>query len=75
MVKDSLMNEEFRRKELSTNFEARALVTDKQERRGRSRNKGSTDKDENFNKSRGRSKSTRRNIKCYHCDKPGHLKR
>ena len=75
MVKDSLMNEEARRKELGTSSEIRALVTDKQERRGRSRNKGSYDKFDRYDKSRGRSKSRRRAIKCYYCDKPGHIKR
>ena len=52
-----------------------ALVTDKQERHGRSRNRDSNDKSDRFDKSRGRSKLRGKNIKCFYCDKPGHFKK
>ena len=55
MVKDSLMNEEARRKDLDTVSDSRALVTDKQDKCGRSRNRGSSDKGDKSEKSRGRS--------------------
>ena len=68
MVKDRLFNEESRRKENGETFEA--LVSEKQERRGRSKSRF------HQNQQRGRSKSrSRKNFTCHHCGKPGHFKR
>nr|AAR96002.1 retrotransposon-like protein [Musa acuminata] len=66
MVKDSLLNEDARRKEQGESSFG-AFVTEKQERRGRSHSR-------NPYSYRGRSKS-RRDIKCFHCNKPGHMKK
>ena len=74
MVKDSLINEEARRKDLGIGSDSRALVTDKSERRGRSKHRGN--KYDRSEKSKGRSKSRgKKNLKCFYCDKPGHFKR
>ena len=51
MVKDSLINEEARRKDLGIGSDSRALVTDKSERRGRSKHRG--DKYDRLEKSKG----------------------
>ena len=51
------------------------IVVDKQERCGRSKNSGSNDKSNRFDKSRGRSKLRGKNIKCFCCNKPGHFKK
>lgn len=65
-VKDSMFNEEARRKDLGTNS-SQALVT---ENRGRSKSRGPS------NKSRDRSKSgVRRKFKCFQCGEEGHIKR
>ena len=77
MVKDSLFNEEARRKEQGTFSNSEALIT---ERRGRSQNRYSRsynnqDKPKwNRDKSRGKSKF-RSGIKCHHCGKIGHMMR
>ena len=66
MVRNNLFNEEIRRKDfLGNDTHALAIVN-----RGRRKRKGPS----GHNKSRGRSKS-RGKIKCYHCDKIGHMKR
>ena len=66
MVRNSLFNEEIRRKDFMGN-DTHALVTE---------NKGQSKSKEPFwhNKSRGRFKS-RGKIKCYHCGKLGQMKR
>ena len=66
IVKDSLLNEDARRKEQGESS-SRAFVTEKQERRRRSHSR-------NLHGYRGRSKS-RRDIKCFHCNRPGHKKK
>ncbi|URE40384.1 hypothetical protein MUK42_35170 [Musa troglodytarum] len=66
MVKDSLLNEDARRKEQGESSSG-ALVTEKQERRERSHSR-------NPHGYRGRSKS-RRDIRCFHCNRPGHMKK
>jgi hypothetical protein len=66
MVKDSLFNEETRRKDMGKD-EAQTLVT---ENRGRSKGRNS--------KGRGKSRSqsqTKGKVKCFYCDKEGHIKR
>uniref|UniRef100_A0A2N9J8U9 Integrase catalytic domain-containing protein n=1 Tax=Fagus sylvatica TaxID=28930 RepID=A0A2N9J8U9_FAGSY len=66
MVKDSLFNEETRRKDMGKD-DAQALVT---ENRGRSKGRNS--------KGRGKSRSqsqTKGKVKCFYCDKEGHIKR
>ncbi|CAN0846213.1 Retrovirus-related Pol polyprotein from transposon TNT 1-94 [Linum grandiflorum] len=83
IVKDSMLNEEARRKELGTSSDSHALVADKSENRGRGKNRNSNFK--NFRnrsnsrgKYRGRSKSVSRpkgEITCYHCNQPGHIRR
>ena len=66
MVRNSLFNEEIRRKHFVGN-DTHALIV---KSRGRSKTRGPF----GHNKSRGRSKS-REKIKCYHCGKIGHMKR
>lgn len=72
LVKDSLLNEEARRKEVGESSSG-ALLMQKDERQGRSQSRNWR----NHNKkdhSRGRSKSrSRKNVTCYHCNKPGHM--
>uniref|UniRef100_A0A2N9HLM6 Integrase catalytic domain-containing protein n=1 Tax=Fagus sylvatica TaxID=28930 RepID=A0A2N9HLM6_FAGSY len=66
MVKDSLFNEETRRKDMGKD-DAQALVT---ENRGRSKGRNS--------KGRGKSRSqsqTKGKVKYFYCDKEGHIKR
>ena len=70
MVKDNMFNEEARRKELSISSNIEALII---ERRGRSKSKKPSS-DYNRDKSRRKSKS-RKEIKCFYYDKPGHIKR
>ena len=71
MVKDRMQNEEARRKNAGmSSSETETLVTEKHERRGRSQSRSSGN-----NNYRGRSKSQRKNVKCYHCNKIGHIKR
>ena len=69
MVKDSMLNEELRRKELGITSESSALVT---ENRGRNVYRNSHDNDKR-DKSKKRSKS-RKGIICHYCKKPGHMK-
>ena len=63
------------KKELGTSSETRALITDEKERRGKSRNRRSSNQFDRSDKTKEISKSRRKNIKCYHCDKTGYLKR
>jgi hypothetical protein len=70
MVKDSMFNEEARRKEHGISSHTEALVTEK---RGRSKSRKPRG-DDSRDKSRGISK-TRKEIKCFHCGKLGHMKR
>ena len=70
MVKDYMFNEKARRKELGISSNRKALVTEKRER-SKSRKPSS---DYNHDKSRGKSKS-RKEIKCFYCGKPRHIKR
>ena len=68
MVKESLFNEETRRKCLNYTSRSEALVIENRSR-SQSRKFQSNDR----GKSRGRSKSRpRRNVKCYNCGKMGH---
>ncbi|KAF8400920.1 hypothetical protein HHK36_014223 [Tetracentron sinense] len=68
-VTDRLLNEEIRRKSNPTEFlKSKALAM---EERGRSVNRSHQGRD----KSKGRSKSRRGKIKCYHCEKLGHMKK
>ena len=67
----SLVSEEMRKKSLESSSSApnsSTLVSE--EGRGRARSKGSFKRD----KSRGKSK-TKRDLKCYYCDKSGHMKK
>ena len=66
MVKDSLFNEETRRKDMGKD-DAQAFVT---ENRGRSKGRNSKGRD----KSRSQSQ-TKGKVKCFYCDKEGHIKR
>jgi hypothetical protein len=70
MVKDSMFNEETRRKEHGISSYTKTLVTEK---RGRSKSRKPPG-DDSCDKSKGKSKS-RKEIKCFHCSKPGHMKR
>jgi hypothetical protein len=70
MVKDNMLNKEARRKEHGISSHTEELVTEK---RGRSKSRKPCG-DDNRDKSRGKSK-TRKEIKCFHCGKPGHMKR
>ena len=65
MVRNSIFNEQIRRKDFMGNG-THALVT---ENRGRSKSR----RPFGHNKLRGRSKSKGK-IKCYHCGKIGHMK-
>ena len=66
-VSSNLMNEELRRKSVTENQGGEALtIADRGRKIDRTR-KGSS-------KSRGRSKSRRGRITCYHCGKPRHIK-
>ena len=75
-VTASLLSEEMRKRSLESSSSASlssasnssALVSE--EGRGRSRSKGHFKRD----KSRGKSK-TKRDLKCYYCDKSGHMKK
>ena len=75
LVKESLLNEDARRKEMGESS-SRVLMTEKKRKeKGRSQSKNPRG---NFKRdsSSGRSKSRpRRNITCFHCNKPGHIKR
>lgn len=66
-VKEALMNEGLRRKEKGIESETQALILEKEDR-WRSKNRESQHEDD-----RDMSKS-RKNIKCYHCQKLGHYK-
>ena len=71
MVKDSLFNEEARRKEQGISSESEALVT---ENRGRGKNREPKGRGKSKGGSQSRGKSSERR-KCYHCGKEGHMKR
>ena len=74
IVIDRLQNEESMRNSVETvPSESDALVSEKQKRRGRSQSINS--RQQNNDKPRGRSKSQRRNLKCFHCQKMGQIKR
>jgi len=70
MVKDNMFNEEARRKEQGIYSHTETLVTEKRGRIKSRKPRG----DDSRDKSRGMSK-TRKEIKCFHCGKPGHMKR
>ena len=70
-VKDSLLNEEARRKEKGESFYG-VLVHEKQEGQEKPEMRGRR-QSRNLHGFRGRSKS-RKYIKCYHCSKFGHMK-
>ena len=70
MVKDNMFNEKARIKELGISSNTKALVIEK---RWRSKSRKPSN-DYNRDKSRGKSKS-RKEIKCFYCGKPGHIKR
>ena len=66
MVTDRLRNEEFRRNSVEiVPSESEAFVSKKQEMQGR--NQSTNSHQQNNNNPKGRSKSQRRNIKCFHC--------
>ena len=71
MVKDSLFNEEARRKEQGISSETEALVT---ENRSRGKNREPKGRGKSKGRSQSRGKSSERR-KCYHCGKEGHMKR
>ena len=75
IVKDSMFNEEARRKEQGVVAESEALVS---EYRGRTNNRKFHRRDKSKGRSRdglrGRSK-TRKDLECYHCGGIGHMKR
>ncbi|XP_016647234.1 PREDICTED: retrovirus-related Pol polyprotein from transposon TNT 1-94 [Prunus mume] len=75
IVKDSMFNEEARRKEQGVVAESEALVS---EYRGRTNNRKFHRQDKSKGRSRdglrGRSK-TRKDLECYHCGGIGHMKR
>ena len=66
MVKDSLLNEETRRKDMGKDI-AHALVT---ENRGRSKSRSSKGQGKSISQSGSKGK-----FKCFYCDKEGHIKR
>ena len=66
MVKDSLLNEETRRKDMGKDIE-HAFVT-KNRRRSKSRISKGRDKSRSWSESKGK-------FKCFYCDKEGHIKR
>ena len=66
MVKDSLLNEETRRKDMGKDI-AHALVTE-----NRRRSKSKSSKVQGKSKSRSESKGK---FKCFYCNKEGHIKR
>ena len=70
MVKNNIFNEEARRKELGISSNIETLVT---ERRVRSKSRKPSN-DYNHDKSRGKLKF-RKEIKCFYCGKPRHIKR
>jgi hypothetical protein len=70
MVKDNMFNEEARRKEQGISSHIKALVTEKW---GRSKSR-KPHGDDSRDKSMGKSK-TRKEIICFHCGKPRHMKR
>jgi hypothetical protein len=70
MVKDSMLNEVARRKEQGISSHTKALVIEKQGRSKTIKSRG----DDSRDKLRGKSK-TRKKIKCFHCGRPGHMKR
>jgi len=72
MVKESVLSEEAKRKE-NGESSSEVLVSEKQEMHGRSKSRhpqGHGKKDT----LRGKSKN-RKNVKCYHCNKMGHMKK
>ena len=74
MVTSRLQNEESRRNRVEVvPSESAALVSEHQERRGRSQSRNFHQ--QNNNNPKGRFKSQRRNMKCFCCQKMGHIKR
>ena len=71
MVSESLLNEEARRTENGYTSQAELLVT---ERQGRGRNRNFKNSD-STDKLRGRSKSRSGGVRCYKCNKLGHIRR
>ena len=67
--KNSVLNEEMRRKSQGTSSTQSDILVS--ESRGRSKNRGPANKDSSRSKSRGRYK----NIECYHCGQKGHTKK
>jgi hypothetical protein len=70
MVKASLLNEETRRKDMGSSNRSEANYVAQDDKRGRSKNRTSHNRDS----SRGRSKSKSK-FTCHYCNKPGHLKK
>lgn len=71
MVKEALLNEETRRKELGQEVEGEALVFEKYGRRGRSQSRGP-------NRGRGHSRGksvSRKEVECFYCKRKGHIKK
>ena len=66
MVKDSLLNEETRRKDMGKDI-AHALVT---ENRGRSKRRSSKGRGKSISQSESKGK-----FKCFYCDKEGRIRR
>ena len=71
-AKDSLLNEEARRKEKGQSSSG-VLVHEKQERQEKPKRRGRS-QSKNSHGFRGRSKS-RKYIKCYHCNKVSHMRK
>ncbi|KAG8382350.1 hypothetical protein BUALT_Bualt05G0068200 [Buddleja alternifolia] len=71
VVKDCLLNEEFRRKEQAFSTEQNALVTENSDKRGRNKNRGPQHQRD---KSRGKSKF-KGDFKCHYCGDPNHYER
>ena len=74
IVIDSLRNKESRKKSVeAVPSKSDVLVSEKQEKQGKGQSRNS--RQQNNNNPRERSKSQRRNLKCFHCQKMGHVKR
>ena len=74
MVTDRIRNKESRRKSVeAVPSESNTFVSEKQEMWGRSQTRNSHQ--QNNDNPKGRSKSQKRNMKCFYCQKIGHVKR